>query len=82
MADHSYHTKKNSKIVQGVDPLYDVDIDDIVRNIDIDYIPDFFVLNKWILIWYRYIIVNINTHVIKKMHQTGVGLYNGDMISR
>lgn len=43
MADHSYHTKKNSKIVQGVDPLYDVDIDDIVRNIDIDYIPDFFV---------------------------------------
>lgn len=43
MADHSYHLKKNSKIVQGVDPLYDVDIDDIVRNIDIDYIPDFFV---------------------------------------
>lgn len=43
MADHSYHTKKNSKIVQVVDPLYDVDIDDIVRNIDIDYIPDFFV---------------------------------------
>lgn len=47
MADHSCHTKKNSKIVQGVDPLYDVDIDDIVHNIDIDYIPDFLYLSIW-----------------------------------
>lgn len=33
--------------MQGVDPLYDVDIDDIVHNIDIDYVPDFLYLSIW-----------------------------------